>query len=205
MIGLDCSTADNCDQDFVKEVLKKDWLKVQNQVKSLQKNLADVLFNSSDPRPHDTCPSSQPCSGQGFCKATYRVWSDGRPLEFHSRCANSTEQPELDWAHVVSQDPIFDEMAYTCNQRLCASQSNAEAIVELIQRNYVIPINITVPTTTTKSSTTTTTTPKPTYTPSTSASTSIATSTKSAARLTMNFVPPDAKRIAEALGDIKQL
>jgi hypothetical protein len=65
-IQLDCSKTDTCDQDFVKGVLRGDWLKVQNQVKDLRKDLANMLFNSSDLRPQEICSARQNCSGEGF-------------------------------------------------------------------------------------------------------------------------------------------
>jgi hypothetical protein len=94
-IEFDCSTKDNCDQEFVGEVLRGNWLETQNQVNSLRKNLTDMLFNSSDLRPSDTCPAGQQCSDEGFCKVLYELWSDNPLPTFQRTCANSTDQPIL--------------------------------------------------------------------------------------------------------------
>jgi len=177
-IDLDCSTSDNCDQVFVEQALRGDWLKVQNQVKSLRTNLVDFLFNSSDLRPHEICPAYQNCSGQGFCNAALQVLSDGTSPYFQSTCANSTEQPFLEWARFVEQYRAYDEVSYTCNRPGRASLSSAIAVGWMIDHGYILPFNVPIPSTTTATGSSTTSTTAST----TTSTSSMSTTTKNAAR-----------------------
>ncbi|CAF2107977.1 unnamed protein product [Rotaria magnacalcarata] len=98
------------------------------------------------------------------------MWFDSTKPIFRSRCANSTERPEFEWGQIFHHDSSFEETVYTCNKPLYASQSASECIIEMIQYDYVLPLNITIPpiTTTARSSTPSKITPKPTFTSSTS-------------------------------------
>ncbi|CAF3965209.1 unnamed protein product [Rotaria sp. Silwood1] len=160
-IYLGCSTTSNCDHDFVKETLSGGWHRVQSEVMNLRKNLADLLFNSSDLRPHDGCIGRQNCSGEGFCVASYKNQFDGKGPEFRSRCTYSTDQPLFEWIQEVNQGSLSEQASYTCNKPSCATSTTVQRIVEMIKNNYVIPLNVTVPptTTTTRSSTKSNTTP----------------------------------------------
>ncbi len=175
-IDLDCSTTDNCDQDFVEQALRGDWFKVQNQVRDLRKDLADRLFNSSDLRPHGTCPAGQNCSDQGFCTGALQVWSDSANFSFQSACANSTEQPLLEWTQLVEQYSGYEEVSYTCNKPSCASLLFVAVIGEIIEHGYILPFNVTTPPTTT-------TTGSSTMSTTTASTSSISTTTNNAARL----------------------
>jgi hypothetical protein len=178
-IQFDCFKTNNCDQDFVKQVLRGDWLKVQNQVKDLRKDLADILFNSSDFRPHEICPALQNCSGKGFCRAFLQVLSGGTSPGLESTCANSTEEPLLDWAQVVEEDLEFQELSYTCNKPSCASLWTTALVGHMIDHGYALPFHVpTTPTTTPTPSSTTgvTTTSAITFT------SLMSTSTKNVAR-----------------------
>ena len=155
-IEYDCVDSDKCDISFINNVLNSDWIKVQSQVKNLRSILADMLFNSSDLRPQDTCPSSQPCSGEGFCTMAYQVWSDASSPVVESTCTNSTEKPLLKWIQAYDEKKIGEVMLYTCNEPSCATVSIAETIFRILQRDYVLPFNVVIPSTTTTTTTTTT-------------------------------------------------
>ncbi|CAF3649288.1 unnamed protein product [Rotaria socialis] len=111
----------------------------------------------------------------------YQMWFDSTKPIFRSRCANSTERPELKWGQIFHHDSSFEEIAYTCNKPSCASQSTSESMIEMIQYDYVLPLNVMIPpvTTTARSSAPSKITPKPTFTSSTS--TSVSTSAKTEA------------------------
>lgn len=170
LIGLDCSTTDNCDQEFLKETLNIQWLRMQNYAKNIRETLAGSLFNASDLRPNDTCAKDQPCTADGFCTVQYRLNMDGTTLMFSSKCANSMNQPELHWSQIYSEESSFEELYYTCNTPFSRNQTFAQAIVEVIKINYVVPVNVTIPpiTTTTKLSSISGVTDKTALTPSTS-------------------------------------
>ncbi len=147
-IQLDCLTTDNCNQDFVEQALSSDWLKLQSQVNSLRKDLANFLFNSSDFQPNKTCPAYQNCSDQGFCSVVLRVGSDGKKFDFQSTCENSTEQPLLEWTQLVEQYSGYQEVSYTCNKSGCASELAAGLAGHMIDHGYILPFNIPIPSTT---------------------------------------------------------
>ncbi|CAF1431350.1 unnamed protein product [Didymodactylos carnosus] len=159
IIEFDCVTSDNCDQEFLKEILHGNWRATQDQAKNLRNILASILFNSSDLRPNDTCPANQTCKGEGFCQVIYQDWSDTpRPI-FQSTCTNPTESPVLTWRQAYDQSKTGQIMLYTCNEPLCGSLSSAEDVIRLLQRSYDLPFNVTIPsiTSTTTTSTTSTT------------------------------------------------
>ncbi|CAF3485564.1 unnamed protein product [Rotaria sp. Silwood2] len=149
----------NCDQEFIKETLSGDWRRVQSEVMRLRKNLADLLFNSSDLRPGDGCIGRKNCSGEGFCEASY-INGSVRGAEFESRCAYPTNEPLLEWIQQVDLKLLSEQALYTCNKPSCAAKTTVQHIVEMIKNNYVLPLNVTVPlkTTTTRLSTMSTTT-----------------------------------------------
>ncbi|CAF1451603.1 unnamed protein product [Adineta steineri] len=181
-IEFDCFTSDECDLLFAKNVLNSNWTEVQTEVKSLRSDLADKLFNSTDLRPNDTCTNNQPCSGEGFCQTDFQYWSDTAHPAIRSTCANSTEQPILNWLEALDQAKVGDILLYTCNTPKCASQNSVLSVVRVISEKYALPFNVTIPITTTTITTTTTTTP---------ASTISTTSTTSTRKpwLTIHFPP----------------
>jgi len=136
-IEFDCSTGDKCDENFVKDALRGDWTKTQNQAKSLRKSLADMLFNSTDLRPQ-TCPTGQPCSDQGFCSVEFQAWTDEQPT-LQSVCVNSTDQPVLNWVQSVSPGKAGDIMMYTCNEPSCGSISTVQNVIKMIMAGYDLP------------------------------------------------------------------
>lgn len=183
LVGLACFTNDNCDQEFVKETLNINWIRIQSQANALRENLANLLFNSSDLRPNDTCSKNQTCSDKGFCQVDYKLEIDGTKQQFSSKCANSTEYPQLTWAQLYTQDYSWNELFYVSNKPSLGNETFANAIVELLKVNYNIPVNVTVPPTTTtiRSSTASTITGQTTL-PSTM-STPMSNTTKSMAAL----------------------
>lgn len=173
-IQLDCSTMDNCDQDFIEQALQGDWVKVQNEVKNLTDQFAIRLFNSSDLRPHETCPANQSCSGEGFCTASLSFLSGWGPFAFKSTCANSTEQPLLHWVRLVDESMTMELISYICNTPLCASNVSAALTGAVLEQNYILPFNVTTSTTTTTTESTTTV-----ITTTTSSTSTITTTNKS--------------------------
>ncbi|CAF3405198.1 unnamed protein product [Rotaria sp. Silwood2] len=145
-----------------------------------------MLFNSTDTRPLDTCQRGQPCPDQGFCEVSYRDWRNNKPSTFSSLCSNSTNQPMLHWSQILSVETTLDELTYTCNKPSCASRTLTDDIVQIIERQYILPVNVTIPPTTTTTQTSTTSlTSRTTTTVVTSATT---TEEKSAATLVyMNY------------------
>ena len=191
-VDFGCSTGDRCDSEFLAKALTSDWISTQTQAKVLRKTLADTLFNASDLRPTETCPSRQPCSGQGFCEVSYFVSTSGTPVPFESYCANSTEKPVIGWLQTVEYRGSANIVGYTCNKPACASQGEATSISQMIQRDYVLPFNVTIPTTaqtpttptlaTTTSQTTTTSETSSTTSAQTTSSTTSETSTTTTVR-----------------------
>ena len=171
-----CSTGDLCDGEFLFNVLESDWINTQTQAKALRQNLAEALFNASDLRPTETCPSRQPCSDQGFCEAAYSVDTSPTPIKFESTCANSTETPVLGWIRAIDYSESVNIVYYTCNKLGCASQGPAASIFQMIQRDYVLPFNVTITTTTTTTTMTVTTTTSTTTTSTTTSKPSAASS-----------------------------
>ncbi|CAF1275081.1 unnamed protein product [Adineta steineri] len=187
-IELDCSTSDECDLLFAKNVLNSDWTKVQTQVKSLRSALADKLFNSTDLRPGETCPPNQPCSGQGFCQTVFQHWSDTPHPVFVSTCTNSTAQPALTWIQALDQAKVGDLMLYTCNKPACALQDSVQSSAQIIAQNYVLPFNVTIPITTTTITTATTTTPAFTMSTTSTTSTTAETTTTTHSAASSTFL-----------------
>ncbi|CAF5138966.1 unnamed protein product, partial [Rotaria sp. Silwood1] len=141
----------------------------------------DLLFNSTDLRPNEICPARRNCSGEEFCWASYVNEFDGTAPKFHNTCVNSTNQPFLEWVELLTQELTVEEMSYICNKASCASSTTVQRILEMIERYYVLPLNVIVPPTTTTTRSSTISTSR--QTTSTPASTSlISTSTKSVAR-----------------------
>ena len=154
-IRLTCASKDRCDSEFLATVVQSDWLRPQTQAKNLRTNLAYGLFNPSGVRPGDTCSTSQPCSGDGFCSARYQVWARGDPPQYTSACANSTATPSVQWMQLVTQMNSVDSVEYICNLPSCASEQTVTDIFNLIQTNYKLPFDIPTSTTIAMSKTTT--------------------------------------------------
>ncbi|UJR10829.1 hypothetical protein I4U23_015016 [Adineta vaga] len=189
-VNYNCSVSDFCDLEFVRETLSPSLAMLD--VESFRQTLATNLYHPNNTGPiqcqnDDICPQNT-----SLCFISYIHWSRSGNIHVNGGCQklDSDDFPHVHWIQLYEPDGVKYGLTqfgiYYCNTENCGKNITALNTFQMLERDYIIPINTSVINATTPPWPTETTTLKPT-TISTTDVTTTTTTTNHASSLLEHF------------------
>ncbi|CAF1007416.1 unnamed protein product [Adineta ricciae] len=169
-IEYDCSVNDYCDIEFVRETLSSSWSEAP--IKSIHKQLVSRLYDPNNTDVPVQCSNNNSCpENTTFCYALYQptTLTHNNGYYVNNMCTNTNEFWKIQWEKTYlpyDRPNSMDMGVFSCNKPHCASNTSIVDTFQWLEKEYILPLNISVVnlTTTRRPTTTTISSPTPTTT-----------------------------------------
>jgi hypothetical protein len=141
-----CSTSDYCDIEFVRETLSPAFAAMQ--MEPLRQKLARRLFNSNNTGPiqcvtNDTCAQNTTVCSTSYSQSIL----DFNSVRVTGQCSILVSLPTVSWKLVYTSGlskTMIEEGKYQCNIPGCGHNATIIDVFEMLARDYILPINLSV-------------------------------------------------------------
>ena len=142
-IDYQCATADDCDQDFVRETISSSkWAQLDET--KVQADIISLLFKTTSTNDTLTCANNRICSSNEHCSAQFTHNSSASQINFNDNfpCNNTS-------ASTVIFNQYFsapgDNQGWTmdvfCNKDGCNQRNTVEQVHNILRDNFTLPLN----------------------------------------------------------------
>ncbi|CAF1007381.1 unnamed protein product [Adineta ricciae] len=147
-IDYTCSVNDYCDIEFVRETLSSAWNKVP--IKSIHKQLVSRLYDPNNTDVPVQCSNNNSCSNNTtYCFGSYVCTTEVSNNNYFidSECTQTDEIRGIIWRKRYFTSHASNSIntgTYFCNKPHCASDTSIGDTFQWLDREYILPLNISV-------------------------------------------------------------